>query len=77
MDDLKQRVEHVLATNVAAAVGLDPSALEVLCVENGVVRLRLNGACAGCPATVMAFVQQLEQALRERMPEIEYIEPVP
>jgi len=76
-DELKRRVTEVLRAEVAPALELDGTVMEVLDVTDGVVQLRLNGACAGCPATVMTIVMGLERELRSRLPEIEYLEAVP
>ena len=57
--------------------GLPSAGIELLDVTDGIVRLRLNGACAGCPATIMSLVLSLQQELRARVPEVEYLEAVP
>lgn len=75
--DLKQRVTRVLADEVAPALQLDGGDIELLGIEEGVARVRLHGACSGCPSTIMAIVMGLEQELRRRVPEVEYIEAVP
>jgi len=77
VDDLRSRVEQVLRAEAAPALELDGTAIEVLDVTDGVARLRLNGACAGCPATIWTIINGLEQELRQRIPEIEYLEAVP
>lgn len=76
-DDLKSRVEHALRAEVAPALELDGTAIEVLDVTDGVARLRLNGACSGCPATIWTLINGIEQELRQRIPEIEYLEAIP
>ncbi len=75
--DLKERVARVLAEEVRPALQMDGGDVEVLGVENGVVRVRLHGTCGGCPSTVMAVIMGLEHELRQRIPEVEYIEAVP
>ena len=45
--------------------------------QRGFQRVRLNGTCAGCPATVMFLVRGMEEELRKRVPEVEYLEAVP
>jgi Fe-S cluster biogenesis protein NfuA len=75
--ELKERVESVLRKEVAPALKMDGGSLEVLDVADGVVRLRFNGTCTGCPATIMSLVLMLEQELRARVPEVEYLEAVP
>ena len=77
MTDLRARVEEVIRTEVAPVLDLDGTGIEVLSVENGCARVRLNGVCAGCPATVMFVVQGIEQELRQRVPEVEYLEAAP
>jgi Fe-S cluster biogenesis protein NfuA len=74
---LKERVARILTEEVAPALQLDSSALEVCDVSGGVVRVRLGGVCAGCPNTLMAVIMGLEQELRRRMPEVEFLEVVP
>jgi Fe-S cluster biogenesis protein NfuA len=76
-DDLKARVEAALLGEVAPALELDGTAIEVLDVTDGVARLRFNGACAGCPSTIWTLINGIEQELRQRIPEIEYLEAVP
>ena len=75
--DLKTRVEEVLKRQVAPALELDGTAIEVLDVTDGVARLRLNGACSGCPATIWTIINGIEHELRQHIPEIEYLEAVP
>jgi Fe-S cluster biogenesis protein NfuA len=77
MNDLKERVARVLAEEVAPALQLDGTEIEVLGVENGVVQVRLGGVCSGCPGSVYAVLTSLEEELRRRLPEVEYLEAVP
>jgi Fe-S cluster biogenesis protein NfuA len=74
--ELKDRVSQLLAEEIGPALDLDVGAIEVVGVEGGVVQLRL-GACAGCPSTIHTIIMGLEQSLRQRIPEIEYLEAVP
>jgi Fe-S cluster biogenesis protein NfuA len=75
--ELKDRVEQVLADEIGPDLDLDGSAIEVLGVEGGVVQVRLTNVCASCPSTLMTLIMGLEQELRKRIPEIEYLEAVP
>jgi Fe-S cluster biogenesis protein NfuA len=73
-EDLKARVAQVLAEEVAPALHFDGT-LEVSDVSEGVVQLRLRGIFrGGCPSTIWAVVNGLEQELRQRFPEVEYVE---
>ena len=76
-ESLKDRVTRVLAEEVGPALEMDGTSLEVIDVTDGVVRLRLRGACSGCPGTVLAVIHGIEHELRKRVPEVEYLEVVP
>jgi Fe-S cluster biogenesis protein NfuA len=67
----------VLAEVVGPALEMDGSRIEVLDVSGGVAQVRLNGVCSGCPSTIVMVLHGLEQELRKRVPEIEYLEAVP
>jgi Fe-S cluster biogenesis protein NfuA len=77
MSELKQRVARIVSEEVAPALKMDGTAIEVLDVTDGVVQVRLNGTCGTCPGSVHAVVMGIEEELRRRLPEIEYLEAVP
>ena len=75
--DLKTRVARVVADEVLPLLRMDGAGVEVLDVSDGVVRVRLHGTCTGCPATIHAVLMGVEDELRKRVPEVEYLEAVP
>ncbi len=44
--------------------------------DEGVVRIRLHGACIGCPSSQMTLQMGIEKNLRERVPEVVSVEQV-
>lgn len=74
---LKDRVARVLAAEIGPALGMDGTAIEVLDVADGVARVRLGGICGGCPSSIMAVINGIEQELRRLVPEVEYLEALP
>ncbi len=40
---------------------------------DGVVRVRLLGACVGCPSSAMTLTMGIERALREQIPEVKRV----
>lgn len=44
--------------------------------DDGVVKVRLIGACAGCPMSTITLAQGIEKTLKEKVPEVERVEPV-
>jgi Fe-S cluster biogenesis protein NfuA len=72
--DLKERVLRILKEDIAPALHLDGSAIEVLDVRDGVAQVRLGSVCGGCPSTIMTVIMGIEEELRRRIPEVEYLE---
>ncbi len=67
---LSQRVEQVI-TAIRPAIQSDGGDLEFVDVDdNGVVSVRLHGACVGCPAAGMTLKMGIERNLREQVPEV-------
>jgi Fe-S cluster biogenesis protein NfuA len=44
--------------------------------EEGVVRLRLKGACGGCPMSQMTLKMGIERLLKEKVPSVKSVEAV-
>ena len=72
-----ERLTRILREDVCPVLGLDGSAIEVIGMTDGIAQLRLGGVCAGCPSTLMTVIHGIEQELRRRIPEIEYVEALP
>lgn len=77
MTDLRTKLTRILIEEVGPALQLDGSAIEVCGIDRGVVQVRLGAVCGGCPSSIMAVVMGIEQELRQRLPEVEYLEVVP
>jgi Fe-S cluster biogenesis protein NfuA len=48
--------------------------VELLGVDEGVVRLRLEGACNGCPSSALTLKSAVEEAIHKAAPDVERIE---
>lgn len=75
--DLKERIRKVIAEEIAPALDMDGTKIEVVEVEDGVAQVRLGGACGGCASSIMAVIMGVEQELRRRVPEVDCIEAIP
>ncbi len=73
---MKERVEQVIQ-RIRPAVQQDGGDIELVSVENGLVKLRLVGSCAGCPSSMMTLKAGIERAIRAEVPEITGVESVP
>lgn len=54
----------------------DGGDIEFMGVDEGVVKVRLKGACAGCPMSTMTLKMGVEQYLKKRIPEIVRVDAV-
>ncbi len=73
---MKEKVEAALA-NVRPALQRDGGDVELVEVtEDGVVKVRLTGACKGCPMAQMTLQMGIERVLKEAIPEIKTVEAV-
>ena len=68
----RAKVEEVLA-QVRPALQADGGDVELVDVNEGVVRLKLKGACAGCPMATMTLRQGIERILKEQIPEVKEV----
>lgn len=68
----KEKVEAVLA-RIRPALQADGGDVELVDVSEGVVKLKLTGACSGCPMSTMTLRMGIERALRAELPEIKEV----
>jgi len=71
---VREQVEKVIADEIRPALQAHRGDVELVDVsEDGVVSVKLRGACAGCPMSKMTLAQGVERILRERIPEVKEI----
>jgi Fe-S cluster biogenesis protein NfuA len=70
---LKERVEAVL-NKVKPLLQRDGGDVELVDVQpDGVVKVRLTGACAGCPMSTMTLKNAIEETIKKEIPEIKSV----
>jgi len=73
---MKEKVEKVLA-KIRPNLQADGGDVELVDVTaDGVVKVRLKGACSGCPMSTMTLQQGIARAIKAEIPEIKKIESV-
>ena len=65
---MKEKVEEALGT-IRPLLQADGGDVELVEVEGGTVKVRLTGACGGCPMAQMTLKQGIERRLKEMVPE--------
>jgi len=69
-DAMKEKIEEALK-QIRPALQADGGDVEFVDVdENGEVKVRLTGACSGCPMSQMTLKQGVERLLKEQVPGI-------
>jgi len=69
---MREKVEAALK-QVRPALLADGGDVQLIDVKNGVVTLRLTGACGGCPMATMTLRDGIERVLKEQVPEIKKV----
>jgi len=70
---VEDRVRMALE-KIRPALQADGGDVELVAVEGGVVKVRLVGACGGCPMSQITLTQGVERILKEEIPEVERVE---
>lgn len=73
---MKEEVEKALL-DIRPALQADGGDIELVDVgEDGVVKVKLQGACHGCPGAAMTLKMGVERLLRANVPEVKSVENV-
>ena len=73
--ELRERVEKSLDT-IRPALQLDGGDVELVDVEDGKVKVKLAGACHGCPMAQFTLQLGVERVLKNKIPELTAVEAV-
>jgi Fe-S cluster biogenesis protein NfuA len=74
--DVRERVEKVLDT-IRPYIQGDGGDIELVDVTDGIVQVRLAGACVGCMHSMMTLQAGIERMLKQEVPEVRVVEAVP
>ncbi|MCD6481014.1 MAG: NifU family protein [Thermoplasmata archaeon] len=71
---MKEEVEKIL-DEIRPSLQADGGDVELVEVDekNGIVKLRLTGACAGCPFSTMTLQMGIERVLKEKIPGVKKV----
>ena len=69
---MREKVETALA-DIRPALQADGGDVELVDVDDGVVKVKLTGACAGCPMSAITLQMGIEQRLKEQIPEVKQV----
>jgi Fe-S cluster biogenesis protein NfuA len=73
---MKEKVEKVLG-EIRPSLQADGGNVELIDVtDEGIVRVKLTGACGTCPMSTMTLKMAIEKTLKDRIPEVKSVEQV-
>jgi Fe-S cluster biogenesis protein NfuA len=67
MQNLKEEVEYALE-RIRNSLRVEGGDVELVDIEDGVVKVRLQGTCAGCPFSQMTLKNFIERELKKEVP---------
>ncbi|MEE9152156.1 MAG: NifU family protein [Thermoplasmata archaeon] len=75
---MKEKIEKVIDEQIRPGLQMDGGDIELVDVgEDGVVKVRLKGACCGCPMSQLTLTMGVEKRLKEMIPEVKGVVAVP
>jgi Fe-S cluster biogenesis protein NfuA len=73
--EMRENIEKALE-KIRPALRADGGDIELVDVVDGVVKVRLTGACGGCPMSQMTLKMGVEKVLKQQVPEVKSVETV-
>lgn len=70
---IKTKVEKVL-TSIRPGIEADGGGLELVSVKDGVVKIRIKGACVGCPMARLTFDEGVARELKDKVKGVRKVE---
>lgn len=72
---MQKKVEELIE-KIRPSLQADGGDIELVSVEDGVVKVKLTGACGACPMSQMTLKLGVEAAIKENIPEVKRVETV-
>lgn len=70
---MKEKVNEAL-NQIRPSLQADGGDVELVDYVDGIVKVRLKGACSGCPMSTMTIKNGIERYLKEQIPEVKSVE---
>ncbi len=74
-ESIENKVKETLK-EIKPRIQADGGDIELVGIENGIVKVRLKGACVGCPMSALTLKQGVESFIRKKIPQIKSVEAV-
>jgi Fe-S cluster biogenesis protein NfuA len=74
-ENIENKVKEALE-EIKPKIQADGGDIELVAIENGVAKVRLKGACVGCPMSALTLKQGVESFIKKKIPQIKSVEAV-
>lgn len=68
-----EEVKGVIEKEINPLLAMEGGSIELVSAEEGVVKVRLRGACAGCPMSQYTLANFVEVTLKEKVPGVKEV----
>lgn len=76
-EEIKNRIKRLIEEDIRPGLVMDGGDIELVEItDEGVVKVRLKGACAHCPFSSMTLANGVEEALKQKFAEVQRVEAV-
>lgn len=65
-----EKVKEVIERDISPFLAMEGGNIDLVSVDDGVVKVRLRGACAGCCMSQFTLVNFVEATLKGQIPEV-------
>jgi len=74
-EEIKNKIKSIIDTTIRPGLQADGGNIELVEVtDNGVVKVKLHGACRTCPFSQMTMTLGVERTLKDAIPDIARVE---
>jgi len=71
-DQIYDKIENIIDT-IRPALIADGGNVELIEIEEGIVKVKLQGACGSCPMAQMTLKMGIEREIKKHVPEIKEV----
>lgn len=72
-DDVVKKIKEMLELYIKPAVEMDGGAIEFLSYNNGILNLKMHGACMNCPSSNITLKSGIETIMKQKIPKLKEV----
>jgi len=76
MSETVEKRVHAALAEIKPQIQADGGDIDLVAIENGIVKVRLRGSCVGCPMSALTLKAGVERVIKQKVPEIKSVEAV-